>query len=114
MSWLPEAVVISGYKISREFWKQGFEYCEDHDILDLWEDFFIDMDPMRDSSETFFGAIIYKVDEYTPAQEFETIVADASTIHSIQDGFEKIFRPIYRENGIPIPLYGKYLGIRWI
>ena len=124
MSWTPEAVVISGYKVPRELWCEGFELCEkmdnscaEHDakIPEDWEDYFIDMDaPGGDENETFFGSIIYTVPEDGRTKEFNTILADAKTINTVQDAFHYIFNHLYMVKGWPLPTYGKYLGCRWV
>lgn len=120
MSWTPEAVVISGYRVPREIWQAGFEFCEDNwknnpIIPDDWEDFFIDMDgPGGDNNETFFGSIIYTVPEDGRTKEFDTILADFSTIDKVQNAFHTIFDLLYVIKGWPVPQYNKYLGCRWV
>lgn len=119
MSWTPEAVVVVGYRIPHNLWRKGFEYCEDHcddadtKIPEDWEDYFIGLDPIRDGGDTFFGQIIYTVPEDGLAKEFDTILADATTIRSIQKSFETIFHDFYVMTGFPLPSFNKYLGIRW-
>lgn len=120
MSIQAEAVVISGYKIPRELWQKGWEFCEEHwqddqfNIPSDWEDLFIDMDPISGTGETFFAATIYTVDECSAPKEFDTILADAKTILHVQRSFDIVFHNIYMESGFPTPSFNKYLGLRWI
>ena len=120
MSWTPEAVVISGYRVPRDIWREGFEFCEEHwntdsNIPEDWEDYFIDMDgPGGNDNETFFGSIIYTVPEDGRTKEFDTILADCRTITKVSEAFEHIFRHLYEVSGYPYPSYNKYLGVRWI
>lgn len=124
MSWTPEAIVISGYKVPREIWCEGFEFCESLDskenknefpIPEDWEDYFIDMDaPGGDDTETFFGSIIYTVPEDGHTKEFDTILANFNTIDTVQTAFHKIFDHLYMMRGWPLPQYNKYLGCRWV
>lgn len=120
MSWTPEAVVISGYRVPREIWRMGFEYCEDYcgkndKIPDDWEDYFVDMDgPGGNDDETFFGSIIYTVPEDCHTREFDTILADFTTIDKVQNAFHAIFDNFYAMKGYPLPSYNKYLGCRWV
>ena len=120
MSWTPEAVVVSGYRIPREIWCEGFEFCEKHwktdsNIPEDWEDFFIDMDgPGGDNNETFFGSIIYTVPEDGRTKEFDTILVDRHTVETVQNAFTTIFYFIYMHKGWPLPSYNKYLGCRWV
>lgn len=120
MSWTPEAVVISGYRVPRNIWREGFEYCEEYcdkndKIPEDWEDYFVDMDAPGDSSdETFFGSIIYTVPEDGRTKEFDTILADFNTIDKVQNAFHAIFDHLYVVKGWPVPQYNKYLGCRWV
>ena len=120
MSWTPEAVVISGYRVPRNIWREGFEYCEEHcdkndKIPEDWEDYFVDMDaPGGNESETFFGSIIYTVPEDGYTKEFDTILANFSTIDNVQNAFHAIFDHLYMVKGWPLPQYNKYLGCRWV
>ena len=119
MSYEAQAVVISGYSVPRDIWHEAFEYCDQHWKTDPsipvdWEDYFIDMNPMTGNGETFFGEIIYRVDEYAPCKEFDTILATASTIMRVQNAFDSIFTNFYMIKGYPLPKYNKYLGVRII
>ena len=118
MSWTPEAVVLCGYRVSRDIWQKGFEYCEDNcesnpAIPEDWEDYFIDMDnPGGNESETFFGSIIYTVPEDGYTVEFDSIFTHYETIIKVQSAFKAIFSRFYKD--APLPSYRKYLGCRWV
>ena len=120
MSWQPEAVVISGYRVPREIWNEVFEFCDTHwqtdpDIPEDWEDMFIDMDqPGGDNHETFFGVILYNISDNDHTREFDTILANYETVEKVQDAFHKLFRHVYTVKGFPYPSYNKYIGVRWI
>lgn len=118
MSYTPEAIVVSGYRLPREIFNLGMELCEEHwEIFEKdisgWEDFFIDMDLACCNGDTFFGSIIYTVPEDGRTKEFDTITADYNTIKTVQEKFHAIFDHIYKVKGWPMPSYNKYLGIRW-
>ena len=119
MSYTPNTVVISGYRVLRKLWRIGFDYCEnnyqaDPNIPEDWEDLFIDMDyNYHNANETFFGAIIHKSSADSPTAEFDLILADSNTISSIIETFHYIFDKIYENEKIPLPTYSKYLGVKW-
>ena len=120
MSWDPEVIVISGYRLPAEIWKKAMLYCEQHQndpeahIPEDWEDYFINMDYIHETHDVYFGAIIHSITEGTPTIEFDTILADFNTIHRVQDAFFNICYPIYMQKGFPLPFYNKYIGMRWI
>ena len=113
------AIIISGYKIPREMWRKGFEFCEEHwqdktyKIPEYWEDMFIDMDCISGKGETFFGSIIYTVGETEETKEIDSIITHADTILHILDSFEIIFMPMFAAKKEPFPKFSKYLGLRW-
>ena len=108
MSWNTEAIILVGYKLPRDIWEEGFQFCEKHpDILPDYEDHFIDMDPVVGDGETFFGSIIFNVDDYGPAVELNSIMAGDETIDTLTNSFQRIFPDIKST-------YKKYIGIRWI
>ncbi len=121
MSYTVEAVVISGYRIPRHIWCEAFRFCErycdtDDLIPDDWEDYFIDMDPLRgNDNETFFGSIIYNISDDNPTTEFDKIIAKGDTIVKVKQAYNHIFSYVLSiHNIIPAPTYGKYVGMRWI
>ena len=114
------AIIVSGYKIPRDIWQKGFEFCEAHwqdktyKIPEDWEDMFIDMDCISGKGDTFFGSIIYTVSDTEETKEIDSIITHADTILHILDSFEIIFTPICKEYKCPFPKFGKYLGLRWM
>ena len=109
MSWTHSAVIIAGYKIAREAWEEGAQRCANSpEALNTWEDYFIDLDPCAGDGDTFFGSIIYEVDEYEHSLELSSISPDDRTINAIVEGFQ-IFFP--NNDHPPLKLY---IGTRWI
>ncbi len=112
MSWTPEAIIISGYRVPRNIWQEGFKYCEDNcgkndKIPKDWEDYFIDMDaPGSNESETFFGSIIYTVPEDGPTKELSSIPTNFHALET-QNAFHEIFKNYSS-------VYNHYIGCRWI
>jgi len=119
MSYTSETIVISGYKLPYEIWKKGFKYCEKHCETDInipanWGDMFINMNPICNHGEVFFGWVIYTVPEDGTTKEFDTILADLPVITHVQWYFDHIFRHIYEQKGFPLPTYNKFIGMRYI
>ena len=108
MSWNTEAIIFVGYKLPQDVWTKGLEFCDAHpDILPDYEDYFIDMDPVVGDGETFFGSIIFHIDDYAPAAELSSINAGDETIDILTTSFQRIFPDVQST-------YKKYVGIRWI
>lgn len=113
MSWTPQATILLGYKIPRTLWDEGIDFCEENNELIPfdWEDMFIDMDPVSgNENETFFGKILYTLDDNDATREFNEILPESNLVKlDIKRAFNIIF-----PNLDITPILTTYIGTRWI
>lgn len=114
MSWIPEAVMIRGFKIPRDIWNEGMQKCEETNCLEDWEDYFIDMDPACGRGDTLFGEIIATIEEGTARSCNETNFS-WEKFSQLKNKYYAIFEKIYADHNRYFPLScNTYVGVRYI
>lgn len=114
MSWTPETIIVSGYRVSRDASASAFEEYEKRYDDSSIEDFFIDYDPITNNNEIFFGTIIETISEDSLPVSFDSIIAPISTIENTKNWFHVLFDDYYSAHPEEeIPKYGKWIAVRW-
>ena len=113
MSWTAETCVIAGYQMPQEAAEKAWEMMEDDwENLGLYEDFFIDPDPIRGTDYIFFGKIIFQLDEHDGPVRFENIMFSQKDVDEVNKGFSMLFGKWCAEHDY-FTKFDKWLMIRY-